>query len=61
MSDLVQIYGLLDPRTDELKYVGKTTGTLSYRLRSHINDVTRGRVYIPRHRWIKDVLSNGEV
>lgn len=53
------IYGLTDPRTDHLRYIGKTKGTLHVRKLGHLNDVKRGSFYIPRHRWISDLLSNG--
>jgi hypothetical protein len=52
MQDYVVIYGLCDPQTGELKYIGKTCASLARRLSAHLNDVKRGRVYIPRHRWI---------
>lgn len=53
------IYGLFDPITTQLRYVGKTAGPLERRLRGHINDVKRGRVYIPRHRWIAGLIAGG--
>lgn len=56
---MVTIYGLADPRSGELHYIGKTAGTLRVRLRCHVNDVRRGRVYIPRHRWIAELLGEG--
>lgn len=52
----VLIYGLIDPLTNELKYIGKTHSTLRRRLLGHLNDVKRGRVYIPRHKWIAGLL-----
>lgn len=56
----VVIYGLVDPLTQQLRYVGKTRGTTRKRLLQHIGDVRRGRVYIPRHKWISEMLSRGE-
>lgn len=53
------IYGLVDPRDGRLRYVGKTSGSLERRRRAHLNDVRRGRVYIPRHKWMNDLLSLG--
>lgn len=55
----VRIYALVDPLDGFAKYVGKTTATLRTRLNGHLSDVRRGRVYIPRHRWIQFVLSKG--
>ncbi|TIW20355.1 MAG: GIY-YIG nuclease family protein [Mesorhizobium sp.] len=43
----VSIYGLVDPRSGEVRYVGKTKGNLHSRLNGHLGDVRRGRVYIP--------------
>lgn len=56
---MVRIYGLFDPQSMECRYIGKTNGGLSTRLRAHISDVKRGRTYIPRHRWIADLLLSG--
>jgi len=53
------IYGLLDPRNGYLRYVGKTATTLHKRRLSHLSDVRRGRVYIPRHKWISELLAAG--
>lgn len=46
----VLIYTLSDPRTGEVRYVGKTCKTLAQRLANHIYDAPR----IPSHRgnWI---------
>jgi hypothetical protein len=32
----VSIYGLIDPRTSEVRYVGKTIKPLAYRLSAHL-------------------------
>lgn len=53
------IYGLADPRTGHLRYVGKTSGDPHVRLLAHMNDVRRGRTFIPRHKWIAELLSLG--
>lgn len=55
------IYGLADPVTGALRYVGKTKGSLRKRLLAHINDVFRGRTYIPRHKWIASLTVLGLV
>ena len=33
-----KIYGLIDPRTKEIRYIGKTKFDLNFRLSQHIND-----------------------
>jgi hypothetical protein len=51
------IYGLVDPFTGFLRYVGKTTKLARVRLRAHINDRYRCR----RTAWIKSVRNRGGV
>lgn len=58
-AESVSIYGLIDPISGFLRYVGKTKVTLRQRLNGHLSDVRRGRVYIPRHRWIASLLAVG--
>lgn len=36
----IYIYGLRDPRTDKIRYVGKTHRTLEERLYGHLRDIT---------------------
>lgn len=52
----VKIYGLMDPRTNEIRYVGKTAGSLVNRLRGHIKDKGSNKHKV---NWIKSVLSAG--
>lgn len=52
-DDVVTIYGLVDPTTDQLRYVGKTKASLHVRLRAHISDAGRDRKNIPRFIWIR--------
>ena len=58
MSELVFIYSLSDPRTNAVRYVGKTHG-LKNRLWQHINHAKKknreGRVY----SWIRALLRDG--
>ena len=49
------IYGLTDPETQALRYVGQTRRSLPKRLRDHIND--RGRCR--RTNWIKSLKTRG--
>lgn len=50
----VYIYALLDPRTDEIRYIGKTTD-VSRRLRRHRTET--GKTY--RHNWLKQLRDDG--
>lgn len=52
---LTIIYGLIDPRDQQLRYVGKTITTLAARLRQHVSDAIRGRVSIKRFTWIREL------
>ena len=51
------IYGLYDPNTDELRYVGYTTKSLSTRLSQHISE-SKHKNKSHRHRWLRKL--NGE-
>lgn len=50
------IYGLVDPRTDELRYVGKSNDPVR-RTYNHITDAKKKFTY--RDRWIKQLLDLG--
>lgn len=53
---MYSIYGLFDPRTGELRYVGKTVSSLKKRLREHLSyQKTKGHTH--RENWIKSLLS----
>lgn len=43
------IYGLVDPRDNEIKYIGKTLSKLNIRLNAHINDKKQSK----KQSWIK--------
>ena len=51
------IYGLCDPRTGELRYVGKTSRTLKDRMKGHLCDAKKGTAH--RNRWIAALLRQG--
>lgn len=53
------IYGLRDPRTQELRYVGKTDKLLSTRLSQHISEAKKISKKAHRHKWILQVLKDG--
>jgi hypothetical protein len=52
------IYGLLDPRTSCLCYVGKTHKRRELRLAEHIAHAEEGATR-PVYVWIRDVLKSG--
>lgn len=45
-----QIYSLHDPDTGELRYIGKTTTTLTKRLKGHLREAARSRTH--KSNWI---------
>lgn len=49
------IYGLLDPRDNTLRYVGKTHKRRENRLADHIEDTIEGS-NAPVHKWIRELL-----
>ena len=58
MEEATYIYALTDPRTEEVRYIGKTINEPLDRLESHINDAqVGGRSY--KNSWIKSLLSLG--
>ena len=52
----VTIYGLVDPRTNQIRYVGKTKQLLNKRLYKHIQDLKNNHI---KKEWIQDLLNNG--
>jgi hypothetical protein len=52
------IYGLLDPRTKELRYVGKTEGTLKKRLREHLSRARHGSRRGHVYAWLRAIDLN---
>ena len=57
MDKTVQIYALVDPRTDEIRYVGKTSRSLKARLKQHMNERARHH----RAAWLRGLKSEGIV
>jgi hypothetical protein len=53
---MIRIYGMVDPRTNELRYVGKTGKKfLSWRMASHLHDARRGmKKYVCN--WLRELL-----
>jgi hypothetical protein len=50
------IYMLLDPRTNRIRYVGKTTYTLNHRLHCHLSEARRDPTKNYRTKWINSLL-----
>lgn len=48
------VYGLVDPRTDEVRYVGKTIASPYGRYRSHVKDAEIGKIG-HRSNWIRQL------
>lgn len=55
----VSIYGLIDPRTKQVFYVGKTVQPLKHRLQQHIFPARTNRKHHARARWIRSLLGDG--
>src|SRR3989304_3283957 len=51
------IYGLIDPLTKELRYIGMTTRTLDVRLTEHVNNLA-GTAGPYLKNWIKKIKRN---
>lgn len=51
------VYGLYDPRSGELRYVGKTVGNLSARLKGHLHDAALRRSKTRCGCWIRELAS----
>lgn len=52
------VYGLIDPTTQELRYVGKTVKPIGYRLSDHISKARRGGATY-RCNWVRGLLCDG--
>ncbi|MBB5444642.1 MULTISPECIES: GIY-YIG nuclease family protein [unclassified Paraburkholderia] len=55
MQRPTNIYLLRDPRTSEVRYVGKTVRSIESRLRGHISDSRRQKIRVSR--WIASLLA----
>jgi hypothetical protein len=58
-DQLIFIYALLDPRTEEIRYVGKTIQPINDRYSAHISVAKYNRKTDHAHCWIKSLLSVG--
>jgi len=53
------IYGMCDPRTNELRYVGKTINSLAYRIRRHMTPGVLNRYDTHHTRWLRQLRELG--
>lgn len=53
------IYGLLDPRIEKIRYVGKTIMPVNRRLCGHVSKAKKGRTKTAVGDWIRSLLSDG--
>lgn len=58
MEENTHIYGLIDPITNELRYVGKTVD-IKRRYKRHINEVNLHNSH--KDRWIRKLLNNNHI
>lgn len=57
---LTKIYELIDPITNETRYIGKTKGSINKRFNSHIHDaINRSDRNAYVQCWIKNIVNNG--
>lgn len=58
-NETVKIYGLIDPRTNLIAYIGQTTLSLELRLRTHINCLNSKKDKSKRKNWITSIINSG--
>lgn len=56
----VKIYKLIDPFTNEVRYVGKTEKTLKHRLSMHITTSIKNKNKTHKEAWITQVYNKGK-
>ena len=56
IDGLIRIYCLIDPRTQEVRYIGKTDKEIQTRLSQHISKA-KNRPTTHRDKWISNLLS----
>ena len=56
----ILVYGLLNPITDELFYVGQTRKRREFRLLEHIERAV-GDSSLPVHNYIRDLITQGRI
>lgn len=56
-TEIAYIYALLDPRDNEVRYIGKTVNA-KYRLSQHIQESKNLKISNHRLNWIRSLLTN---
>ena len=51
------IYGLIDPRTQKIRYIGQTIQKPSYRFRNHLSEVKNPKYNTKKINWLKSLLN----
>lgn len=60
MKSLTWIYGLVDPRDDQVRYIGMTTKALEVRLSGHLNESHyRPKLCYHKSHWIRQLQALG--
>lgn len=59
MKDYGIIYGLIDPTTKKIRYIGQTRCTLKSRYQAHINEVKNPRYNTRKINWTLSLLTKG--
>jgi hypothetical protein len=59
MSKRIYIYGLYDPFSSELRYIGKTKMTLARRVWHHIKEAKTSKKNTHKLNWIRHILDKG--
>lgn len=55
------VYSLIDPETNEIKYVGVTSSNLDKRLLAHVNEAKKSKKKNLKNQWILDLSKRGIV
>lgn len=55
---MVSVYGLIDPRNRELRYIGVTTQPLERRLSGHIGSIS-DKNQSSRVKWLRELVERG--
>lgn len=60
MTRETTVYGLVDPRDQQIFYVGKTYQQLGDRLLKHLSESRSEKFTTPKHNYIRDIVGAGE-
>jgi hypothetical protein len=58
---MIKIYGLFEPETDEIRYVGQTYRHLEIRLKEHLQDCVRRPRSCHKINWLNKLLSENKI